>query len=202
MVKQYVVVAYEKTFLYYFVDTENSETETIEGYQRSEDSTPDLCSDEDDSISTSDSDESNDSDEENVFKNGLPLFQDSSLSVSEFNAILLALRQRHNIANIALDSILKLLELCLPKGSQLPKSGYLFEKETEKELEYTCTKYLTCTSCQTLLTKDFLCENQMCDSYQRYAKGENSSVFYTIDILPEIKNLITGWLRLTIYFLV
>ena len=130
-------IAYENTFLYYFVDTENSETETVEGYQRSEDSTPDSCSDEDDSISTSDSDESNDSDEQNVFKNGLPLFQDSSLPVSEFNAILLALRQRHNIANIALDSILKLLELCLPKGSQLPKSGYLFEKETEKELEYT-----------------------------------------------------------------
>ena len=42
--------------------------------------------------------------------------------------------------------------------------------------------------------EDFLCENQMCDYYQRYARGENSSVFYAIDILPELKILITGWL--------
>jgi hypothetical protein len=127
-----------------------------------------------------------------VFRKGLPLFQDSSLSVSEFNAILLALRQRHNIANIALDSMLKMLELCLPKGSKLPKSSYIFEKETERELEYVSTKYVTCTNCQTLLTKDFLCENRTCNYHQRYASGENSSVFYTIDILPELKRLLTG----------
>ena len=53
---------------------------------------------------------------------------DSSLSVSEFNAILLALRQTHN-------SIIKLLELYLPKGRQLPKQ-VTFLKRKQKDLDY------------------------------------------------------------------
>ena len=91
--------------MYYFIDIENSETETIEGCPRIEEEISDSCSDEEDATFSSDSDGRNTSDEENVIKNALPLFQDSSLSASEFNVILLALRQRHNIANIALDSI-------------------------------------------------------------------------------------------------
>ena len=57
---------------------------------------------------------------------------DSSLSVPEFNAILLALRQTHNIANIALDSIIKLLELYLPKGRQLPKQVTFLKRKQKK----------------------------------------------------------------------
>ena len=119
----------------YLIDFQNSETDTEENYQRSDDNISDSCpscSGGEDVLFTSDSDESSSSDEENGFHNVLPLFQDSSLSVSEFNAILLALRQRRNITNIALDSILKLLELCLPEGRQLPKLSYSFEKETER----------------------------------------------------------------------
>lgn len=144
-------------------------------------------------ISTDNSNEDGRSDGENGYDNCLPLFKDSSLSVPEFNAILLALKQRHNFSNLALDSILKMFQMCLPEESNLPyKSSYLFEQKIEKELMYTSTKYLTCMSCQTLLTSDLLCENQICTHYRECGKGEDSSVFYTIDILPELKRLIPG----------
>ena len=85
--------------MYYFIDIENSETETTEGCPHIEDEISDSCSDEEDATFTSDRNGSNTSDEGNVIKNALPLFQHS-----EFKATLLALRQRHNIANIALDN--------------------------------------------------------------------------------------------------
>ena len=87
---------------------------------------------------------------------------------------------------------LKMLHMCLPDGSKLPKSSYLFEQENEKELKYNSTKYITCMSCQTLLAEDLLCDNQQCNCYRISAEGENSSVFYIIDILPELKRLISG----------
>ncbi|CAB4001343.1 Hypothetical predicted protein, partial [Paramuricea clavata] len=142
-------------------------------------------------ISTDNSNEDGRSDGENGYDNCLPLFKDSSLSVPEFNAILLALKQRHNFSNLALDSILKMFQICLPEESNLPyTSSYLFEQKIEKQLMYTSTKYLTCMSCQTLLTSDLLCENQICTHYRECEKGEDSSVFYTVDILPELKRLI------------
>ena len=67
-------------------------------------------SNEDDCIEENFSDDSNDmadnADEDNTSE-CLPLFQDSSLFVQEFNAVLLALKQRHNLSNLAFDSILK-----------------------------------------------------------------------------------------------
>ena len=45
-------------------------------------------SDEEDIVFTSDSNDKCTSDEDNVSQKGLPLFQNSSLSVSEYNAIL------------------------------------------------------------------------------------------------------------------
>ena len=88
---------------------------------------------EEDSLEEVFSDDSNkfagDLDDENVPNLCLPLFFYNSLSVCKFNALLLALKQRDNISNLALDSILKILHMCLPDGSKLPKSSYLFEQE-------------------------------------------------------------------------
>ncbi len=142
-------------------------------------------------ISTDDNNENGGSDD--IHNNYLTLFKNSSLSMPEFNAILLAVKQRHNFSDMALDSILQMFEMCLPEGNNLPyKSSYLFQKKVEKELMYTSTKYFTCMSCQTLLASNLLCENPECTNYQECGKGDDSSVFYTINILPELKRLIAG----------
>ena len=83
-----------------------------------------------------------------------------------------------------------MLHICLLDGSKLPLSGYLFEWENEKELAYSSTKYITCKSCQTLLTNDLLCENEQ--STCNGTSGDDSSIFYIIDILPELRRLIPG----------
>ena len=83
-----------------------------------------------------------------------------------------------------------MFQMCLPEGSNLPyKSSYLFQKKIERELMYTSTKYFSCMSCQ-VLASDLLCENPECTNYQECGKREDSSVFYTINILPELKRLI------------
>lgn len=155
------------------------------------------------STSEIDEDEHASSNEEHEFNDCLPLFKDSSLTVPEFNAVLLAIKQTHNFSNQALDSILKMVEMCLPEGNKLPySSSYLFERKIERELMYSLKKYFTCAICQTLLTNEQLCENNTCVNYQNSGKGDLSSVFYTIDILPELKRLIAGKMSSFLVFLV
>ena len=82
-------------------------------------------------VFTSDSNNSCTSDKDNIFQKGLPLFQ-NSLSVSEFNAILLVIRQRHNILNKAMDSILKTV---LAQKQLVAKVKLPFGKEKRKGAE-------------------------------------------------------------------
>ncbi|XP_028403532.1 uncharacterized protein LOC114526212 isoform X2 [Dendronephthya gigantea] len=171
-----------------FSDIEDNEISDLDIHTDSDSS---LSSDDTMEPSSGDNEQTNDSDDEIITSQYLELFQGSPLSVEEFNAVLLALKQRHNFSNLALDSILKMLRLCLPDSTNLPTSSYIFEKRNERELAYSSTRYVTCMNCQSPLVDD-LCRNEKCSLHRMPAKGENSSIFYVIDILPELKRLISG----------
>ena len=130
---------------------------------------------------------SSDSDQE---ASNTPLYDGSPISAKNFNAMFLALRQKHNLSSQAVDSVLKLVKLCLPEGNKCPSSGYQFEKSL-CHLGFHFKKHVTCCKCQHPL-EDEICSNDQCANAGLQAKGEKSSTFYIIDLLPEIGRLITG----------
>ena len=118
------------------------------------------------------------------------LYAGSSISAKNFNAMFLALKQKHNLSSQAVDSVLRLVKLCLPEGNKCPASGYQFEKSL-CHLGFQFKKHVTCCKCQHPL-EDEICPNDQCTNAGMQAKGEKSSTFYIIDLLPEIERLITG----------
>ena len=48
------------------------------------------------------------------------LYAGSSISAKNFNAMFLALKQKHNLSSQAVDSVLRLVKLCLPEGNKCP----------------------------------------------------------------------------------
>lgn len=114
----------------------------------------------------------------------------SSLSQKNFQGLFLALTQKHNLSSQAMDSILKLIKLALPEGNQCPVSVYQFEKSLS-DLGFSLTKYITCCECQHLLEHG-VCMNLECRKAGTPAKGDESSTLYVMDLLPEIKRLISG----------
>ena len=114
----------------------------------------------------------------------------SALSTKNFQGMFLALTQKHNLSSQAMDSILKLIKLALPEGNNCPVSGYQFERSLS-DLGFSFTKYITCCECQRPLERD-VCMNVECRNAGTQAKGDESSTFYVMDLLPEIKRLISG----------
>ena len=118
------------------------------------------------------------------------LYGGSSISAKNFNAMFLALKQKHNLSSQAVDSVLRLIKSCLPEENTCPSSGY----QLEKSLQHTgfhFKKHVTCFNCQYPL-EDEICLNELCVKAGMQAKGEMSSTFYTIDLLPELERLISG----------
>ena len=117
----------------------------------------------------------------------------SALSKKNFQGLFLALTQKHNLSSQAMDSILKLIKLALPEGNNCPASGYQFEKSLS-DLGFSYTKYITCCECQCPLEHG-ICMNVECRNAGTQAKGDESSTFYVMDLLPEMKRLISGTCR-------
>ena len=128
---------------------------------------------------------------DNMVVNMEPICSGSHMVTHQFNSLLLGLHQRHNISPVALYNILKLFKMSLSEGNNSLGSSYRFERQYEKELEYTYTKYSTCTNCEMFLTND-ICTNISCNKYETSGKGDNSSEVYITDIVPELKRLIPG----------
>lgn len=128
-----------------------------------------------------------DSHEENLDS---ALCDGSSLSQKNFQGLFLALTQKHNLSSQAMDIILKLIKLALPEGNECPVSVYQFEKSLS-DLGFSHTKYITCCECQHSLEHG-VCMNVECRKAGTQAKGDESSSFYVMDLLPEIKRLISG----------
>ena len=133
-----------------------------------------------------DDDDSIDSDSDGEQSTEIPLYNDSPISSDEFRSIFLALQQKHNFSSAATNSILKLFQVSLPPGNKCPRSSYKFEAELSG-LSYSYTKTFTCQQCQHVL------DNSLdCSQYEDIGIGENSSVFYIIDLVEEIKVFIIG----------
>jgi hypothetical protein len=137
-----------------------------------------------------DDDDSIDSDSDGEQSTEIPLYNDSPISSDEFRSIFLALQQKHNFSSAATNSILKLFQVSLPPGNKCPRSSYKFEAELSG-LSYSYTKTFTCQQCQHVLDNSF-CTNMDCSQYEDIGMGENSSVFYIIDLVEEIKVFIIG----------
>ena len=102
----------------------------------------------------------------------------------------LALKQKHNVSSQAVDSVLRLIKSCLPEENTCPSSGYQLEKSLQ-HIGFHFKKHFTCFNCQYPL-EDEICLNELCVKAGMQAKGEISSTFYTIDLLPELERLISG----------
>lgn len=77
----------------------------------------------------------------------LSLYLGTSISAKNFNAMFLALRQKHNLPSQAVDSILKLIKSCLLTENKCPGSAYQFEKSLHN-VGFAFKKYFTCWKCQ------------------------------------------------------
>ena len=119
-----------------------------------------------------------------------PLYEGSSLSAKNFKGMFMALTHKHNLSCQAVDSILKLIKMSLPEGNNCPASGYQFEKSL-LDLGFKFRKHVTCWKCQHPLEEQ-ICTNDQCINAGIQGKGEESSMFYVIDLLPEIERLISG----------
>ena len=119
-----------------------------------------------------------------------PLYTGSPVSCDEFNSVFLALQCKHNFPSSATDSILKLFQMTLPTGNKCPPSNYKFEKGLH-ELCYSYTKNVTCHKCQHILENN-LCSNMHCSQFGVIEMGNDSSIFYIIDLVEEIKRFISG----------
>ena len=102
-----------------------------------------------------------------------------------------ALIQKHNRSSQVKDSILKLFRLSLLKGNKCPASGYQFEKSLI-DLGYNYRKHITCWKCQHRLREGDICLNNHCANVGTQGKGEESIMFYIIDLLPEIEKVISS----------
>ena len=119
-----------------------------------------------------------------------PLYSSSQISCDEFNSIFLALQRKHNFSSSATESILKLFQMALPPGNKCPSSNYKFEKGLSA-LYYSYTKNFTCNKCQNIL-ENSSCSNLLCSQFGDNGLGEDSSIFYIIDLFEEIKTFISG----------
>ena len=146
--------------------------------------------DNDDDLAHND-DESNDNDSDEDQNSEVALYDGSPVSCDEFRSTLLALQQKHNFSSAATNSILKLFQITLPTGNKCPSSNYKLETEFS-ELSYSFKKTFTCLKCQHILDEDSLCTNTECCKYENDGLGENSSVFYIINLVEEIKVFISG----------
>lgn len=118
------------------------------------------------------------------------LYEGAKISQNNFKGTLLALTQKHNLSSKAVDSILKLIRLTLPEENNCPNSSYTFDKSLGG-ISYSYVKYVTCWKCQNPLEND-LCVNDNCNQRGANGKGQDSSIFYVINLLPQLKSLIKG----------
>lgn len=121
----------------------------------------------------------------------IPLYDGASLTQRNFKGSFLALTQKHNLPSQAVDSILKLVKITLPKGNKCPPSLYQFNKSLS-DVGYKYIRYTTCWNCQNVLSNGMTCQNYICQQHGMQSQGNDSSTFYVIDLLPELKRLITG----------
>ena len=118
------------------------------------------------------------------------LHEGATISQNNFKGSFLALSQRHNLPSKAVDSILKLIKMSLPEGNKCPTSSYMFDKSLA-DIGYSYVKYITCWKCQNLLENE-LCVQADCSKSGSNGNGQDSSTFYVIKLLPELKSLIMG----------
>ena len=151
--------------------------------------------DSDDDSDNDEEDEDDGDDEESIESDcdqnsEVPLYDDAPVSCQEFRNMLLALQQKHNFSSSATNNILKLFQVTLPSGNKCPSSNYKLENE-HSVLSYSFKKTTTCKKCQHILDEN-LCTNTECCLYENDGLGENSSLFYVIDLAEEIKVFVSG----------
>ena len=120
----------------------------------------------------------------------ISLYDGAPVSCEEFRSMLLALQQKHNFSSSATNNILKLFQVALPFGNKCPSSNYKLETELNA-ISYSFKKTTTCKNCQHILDES-LCTNRECCLYENDGIGENSSIFYVIDLVEEIKVFVSG----------
>lgn len=117
------------------------------------------------------------------------LYVGSSIKNASFDALLLALSQKHQLSDAALNDFLKLFKLALPEENNVASSSYTFHKRNEQcTLEYSHVR--VCPEClEKVLETDLVCRNNSCDMV-----GEKVDPigFFTLPLKPQIQRLIEG----------
>lgn len=139
------------------------------------------CSDYDLPSDNSGSDDCQDFSEE------MPLHGGSTLTSSNFEALLLAFFKKHSISEAGKEDMLKLLELALPTSSNVATSSYMFNKR-HKECMLPFELKELCPKCHSKVENEH-CSNSECD--QEGLKVDPLR-FYVIPIKPQVQRLIKG----------
>ena len=116
----------------------------------------------------------------------LPLYDGSTLTSANFDALLLALFKKHRMSEAAKEDMLKLLELTLPGNNSVAPSYKFNKRHDECLLPYKLMEL--CPTCHKKVEKD-LCKNSDCG-------GEGMKVevlrFYEIPLKPQLQRLLQG----------
>ena len=128
-----------------------------------------------------------DSDHCRDFSEEMPLHDGSTLTSSNFDALLLAFFKKHSMSEAAKEDMLKLLELALPTSSNVATSSYMFNKRhNECTLPFELKEL--CPNCHNKVENEH-CSNSECD--QEGLKVEPLR-FYVIPIKAQVQRLIKG----------
>ena len=117
-----------------------------------------------------------------------PLFQGCPLTVTSSSVLIMQYKMRHNLTNVAIVDLLKLLKLHCPNPNQCVPSLYMLNKRFI-ELKYKIKLHYFCSSCLQEVTDSSIaiCPNDSC--MHNLAQNGISS-FIEIPIEPQLKAIL------------
>ncbi len=116
-----------------------------------------------------------------------PLYPGAAVTSGDFDALLLALLNKHRLSESTKDDMLKLFELTLPEGNNAATSSYSFNKR-HKDCSLLHELKELCPSCYESVEGN-KCVNIECD---QSGIEVDPIRFYDIPLKPQIQRLISG----------
>ena len=114
------------------------------------------------------------------------VFPDSSLTVFESHVLLFHYYTKHQLSSKALDDLIQLLKLHMPKEANIPSSSYTLKKFF-KDLfpDLASSVHFYCSNCHQLLTT----ESEVCNNIEC---GSDTEYFISVPLHQQIKRRLGG----------
>ena len=124
------------------------------------------------------------------------LFDGSAVTQEIFNHLLFLFADKHKLSEAAKDDLLKLFTAVAPEKNTIPASKYKHNKAL-KHFQFLQILKELCPKCKTELDIGNKCINHNCNKNGYVVLYEERLKFYVIDLLPQLKRLISeNWITI------